>query len=102
MVFHLVSGPRQLAGLWVRPESGGLPIPETQRESWFLDDPDGIVIDHRLVASGEVRQVMNGAARFVSEPLLAHLEEGVTDGRTFAYRLDASEPAGLSSPLSVH
>lgn len=52
-----------------------------------IDDPDGIVLSATFLSVEHARRRLEGAARFVREPLLAHLIEGVDDGRTFAYRI---------------
>lgn len=52
-----------------------------------IDDPDGIVFDARWIEIAAVASQMGSASRFVSEPLLAHLHDGVTDGRVFGYEI---------------
>lgn len=52
-----------------------------------IDDPDGIVLSAAFLSIEHASRRLEGAARFVREPLLAHLVEGVDDGRTFAYRI---------------
>ncbi len=52
-----------------------------------VDDPDGIVIGADYVTMAEVATRLDGAQRWVSEPLLAHLEHGVDDGRLFRYHM---------------
>lgn len=57
---------------------------EVHRE---VDDPDGIVLSAAFLSIEHASRRLDGAARFVREPLLAHLIDGVDDGRTFAYRI---------------
>ncbi|MGF1600152.1 MAG: NUDIX domain-containing protein [Acidimicrobiales bacterium] len=52
-----------------------------------VDDPDGIVVDVAFVRRSEVGRRLDGALPWVVEPLLAHLVEGVDDGRLFQYRM---------------
>ena len=52
-----------------------------------VDDPDGIVIAADFVALTDVAARLDSTQPWVSEPLLAHLEEGVDDGRLFRYRM---------------
>lgn len=53
----------------------------------LVDDPDGIVIDAHYVHRSEVGERLGSAQPWVVEPLLAHLHDGVDDGRTFRYRM---------------
>jgi 8-oxo-dGTP diphosphatase len=55
-----------------------------------VDDPDGIVVDAGYVATDAVGDQLAGAPRWVSEPLLAHLHDGVVDGRVFRYQMTGS------------
>ena len=55
-----------------------------------IDDPDGIVIGAEFVSVADARLRLESAPQWVAEPLLAHLLEGVDDGRVFAYRLEGS------------
>ena len=52
-----------------------------------INDPDGIVLSASFLSIEHASHRLGGAARFVREPLLAHLIDGVDDGRTFAYRI---------------
>jgi 8-oxo-dGTP diphosphatase len=52
-----------------------------------INDPDGIVLSAAFLSIEHATRRLDGAARFVREPLLAHLVDGVDDGRTFAYRI---------------
>ncbi|MDH3680609.1 MAG: NUDIX hydrolase [Acidimicrobiia bacterium] len=52
-----------------------------------VDDPDGIVVGADFVAKAHVGARLGQAHPWVSEPLLAHLDEGVSDGRVFRYRM---------------
>jgi 8-oxo-dGTP diphosphatase len=52
-----------------------------------VDDPDGIVIDAGYVERAVVGDHLVDSPRWVSEPLLAHLHDGVADGREFRYQL---------------
>ncbi len=56
-----------------------------------VDDPDGIVIDAQWVDVANVANQMASASRFVSEPLLAHLHDGVSDGRLFGYEIPGAD-----------
>ncbi len=58
-----------------------------------VDDPDGIVIDAAFVHLDEARQRLADAPRWVSEPLLEHMEHRFDDGRLYAYRLEGSTAA---------
>ncbi len=55
-----------------------------------VDDPDGIVLSASFFAVSAVVDRLADAARFVSEPLLEHLEQNVSDGRTFSYQIHGS------------
>lgn len=52
-----------------------------------IDDPDGIVLSASFHTLEHADRRLGSAARFVREPLMAHLVDGVDDGRTFAYRI---------------
>lgn len=52
-----------------------------------IDDPDGIVISAGYLDRVEVGHRLTGAQPWVVEPLLAHLDDGVDDGRLFRYRV---------------
>lgn len=53
----------------------------------LIDDPDGIVVDADYVHRAEVADRLGPAQPWVVEPLLAHLIDGVVDGRTFRYHM---------------
>lgn len=52
-----------------------------------IDDPDGIVVEASFVARSSVGPQLADAQPWVVEPLLAHLHDGVEDGRLFRYRM---------------
>ncbi len=52
-----------------------------------IDDPDGIVVAARYVARVEAATLLGTEQPWVSEPLLAHLLDGVDDGRLFRYHM---------------
>jgi 8-oxo-dGTP diphosphatase len=52
-----------------------------------VDDPDGIVVDAGYVERSLVADRLGSAQPWVVEPLLAHLHEGIDDGRTFRYHM---------------
>lgn len=52
-----------------------------------VDDPDGIVIGADYVVRSEVSTMLAEAQPWVSEPLLAHLNDGIDDGRLFRYHM---------------
>ena len=52
-----------------------------------IDDPDGIVVGADYVARSDVASRLGEAHPWVAEPLLAHLEDGVQDGRVFRYHM---------------
>ncbi|MFV0258357.1 MAG: NUDIX hydrolase [Acidimicrobiales bacterium] len=52
-----------------------------------IDDPDGIVVAADYVHRTGVRNRLGTAQPWVTEPLLAHIEDGVDDGRVFRYRM---------------
>ncbi len=61
-----------------------------------IDDPDRIVVAVDLVAVDDVADRLATAPRWVAEPMLEHLHDGVADGRTFSYRLEGSSAADRS------
>ena len=74
------------------PDAGFLLRVEAHRASsiegsLIVDDPDGIVVDAHYVASDQVSTYLSTTQRWVAEPLLAHLDEGIDDGRVFRYRM---------------
>ena len=75
------------------PEAGFFLRVEAHRAAAFtgavtVDDPDGIVVSAEFVDLGTARDRLLGASPWVVEPLLAHLEDGVGDGRVFRYRVE--------------
>lgn len=52
-----------------------------------VDDPDGIVVAAHYVARAEAAAYLATTQPWVSEPLLAHLDDGIDDGRVFRYRV---------------
>jgi len=52
-----------------------------------IDDPDGIVIEAEYAPIERAQALLADANPWVSEPLLAHLIDGVCDGRLFRYRM---------------
>ena len=75
------------------PDAGFFLVVEAHRARTFsgsitVDDPDGIVVDARFVEPGHATTHLDGASPWVAEPLLAHLHDGVDDGRVFRYRVD--------------
>lgn len=74
------------------PDAGFFLVVEAHRARAFggslaVDDPDGIVVDAEFVDPGAVTTRLEGASPWVAEPLLAHLHDGVDDGRVFRYRV---------------
>lgn len=55
----------------------------------LIDDPDGIVIAAEFVDIIRARTLLDETTSpWVGEPLLAHLEDGVSDGRVFRYLVE--------------
>lgn len=74
------------------PDAGFFLAVEAHRAERFdgsitIDDPDGIVISAEFVDRAEARIRLGTTSPWVVEPLLAHLEEGVDDGRLFRYHM---------------
>lgn len=55
--------------------------------SILIDDPDGIVVAADYVTLAVAADYLSTTQPWVAEPLLAHLTEGVDDGRVFRYRM---------------
>lgn len=55
-----------------------------------IDDPDGIVLSADFYELDAARDLLASAPVFVREPLLAHVVDGVDDGRLFAYTITGS------------
>lgn len=53
-----------------------------------VDDPDGIVVSAEFVDAMTARDRLLDASPWVVEPLLAHLEDGIGDGRVFRYLVE--------------
>lgn len=75
------------------PDAGFFLEVEAHRADGFsgeltIDDPDGIVISAEFVDQPGARERLNGASPWVVEPLLAHIEDGVLDGRVFRYLVE--------------
>lgn len=75
------------------PDAGFFLTVEAHRAATFagsvvIDDPDGIVIGAEFVDVGDAGHRLDGAPPWVAEPLLAHLVDGVADGRVFRFRVD--------------
>ncbi|MGI9599409.1 MAG: NUDIX hydrolase, partial [Acidimicrobiales bacterium] len=75
------------------PDAGFFLEVEAHRAEGFsgaltIDDPDGIVISAEFVDLLTARNRLNGASPWVVEPLLAHVEDGVRDGRVFRYLVE--------------
>lgn len=75
------------------PDAGFFLAVEAHRARHFtgslaVDDPDGIVVDAQFVEVTVAGIRLDGASPWVAEPLLAHLHEGVDDGRVFRYRVE--------------
>lgn len=58
-------------------------------------DPDGIVVDADLVSHDDCGARMQGAHRWVSEPLLEWMQHRWTGTRDYSYRVDGSDPHDL-------
>ncbi len=56
-----------------------------------IEDPDGIVVDAQWVDLAQVPSQLDTSSVFVAEPLLAHLHDGIDDGRLFGYEIDGTE-----------
>ncbi len=77
----------------IAPDAGFFLRVEAHRAAAFtgavtVDDPDGIVVSAEFVDIGTARNRLLGASPWVVEPLLAHLEDGVGDGRVFRYLVE--------------
>jgi len=57
-----------------------------------IDDPDGIVLSADFFNLEAARALLDSAPVFVREPLLAHVVDGVDDGRLFAYTITGHAP----------
>lgn len=78
-------------GFFLEVEAHGA-VEITGEISASIDDPDGIVLSADFFSIAHAAERLASAARFVREPLLAHLVDGVDDGRTFAYRIAGRGP----------
>lgn len=75
------------------PDAGFFLVVEAHRAASFsgsvaIDDPDGIVIGAEFVDVDGAGRRLDGAPPWVAEPLLAHLVEGIDDGRVFRFRVE--------------
>lgn len=61
-----------------------------------IDDPDGIVVDARFVPWLDCAGHLDGAPRWVHEPLLDWAENRWEDRRHFGYRVEGTEPRALN------
>ena len=75
------------AGFFLRVEAHG--ALETSGEI-TIDDPDGIVLSASYYELARARELLASAPVFVREPLLAHVVDGVDDGRVFSYTITGS------------
>ena len=70
-------------------------------EGWIgeiaMDDPDGIVTDFEFVSHDTAGRLLESAAQWVAEPLLAWLETPWDAQRDFGYRARGRNPATLRS-----
>lgn len=65
------------------------------RGELVIDDPDGIVVDARYVATHACGSHLEQAPVWVREPLHAWLAERWEAGRTFRYRVDGKDLRSL-------
>lgn len=75
------------------PDAGFFLVVEAHQAMSFagtvaIDDPDGIVVGAEFVDLVGAGQRLDSAPPWVAEPLLAHLADGIDDGRTFRYRVE--------------
>jgi 8-oxo-dGTP diphosphatase len=73
------------AGFFLRVEAH---LAKAYTGSLRIDDPDGIVVSAEFVDQLTARSRLQGTSPWVVEPLLAHLEDGVADGRVFRYLVE--------------
>jgi ADP-ribose pyrophosphatase YjhB (NUDIX family) len=59
-----------------------------------IDDPDGIVVDARFVASDRWAEHLDSCHRWVAEPLVAWLDERWIDARHYRYRVNGDRQVG--------
>lgn len=57
-----------------------------------IEDPDGIVLSASFCSIDRANELLVSAPVFVREPLLAHVVDGVVDGRTFSYTITGRGP----------
>lgn len=72
------------AGFFLRVEAHGA---LTVNGEITIDDPDGIVLSASYYELAAARELLASAPVFVREPLLAHVVDGVDDGRVFSYTI---------------
>lgn len=75
------------------PDAGFFLVVEAHRANSFsgdlaIDDPDGIVIGAEFIDPERAVERLDRASPWVAEPLLAHLHDGIDDGRIFRYRVE--------------
>jgi 8-oxo-dGTP diphosphatase len=58
-----------------------------------VDDPDGIVVDARFVPLAECEAALDGAHRWVAEPLTEWLAERWEGSRPYGYEVGGADPA---------
>ncbi len=62
-------------------------LAQTSEGEIIVDDPDGIVVEATYVERAAAASYLGDNQPWVVEPLLAHLIDGVEDGRLFRYRM---------------
>ena len=77
------------AGFFLRVEAHGAVA--TSGEI-LIDDPDGIVLSAGYFELASATALLASAPVFVREPLLAHVVDGVDDGRVFSYTITGRGP----------
>lgn len=75
------------------PEAGFFLRVEAHRADRFtgsirVEDPDGIVVAAEFVDVSAAADRLGGGSPWVVEPLLAHLRQGVDDGRLFRFKVE--------------
>ncbi len=85
------------------PDAGFFLRVEAHRASEFsgsvnIDDPDGIVVAAEFVDRAAAASLLEGSAPWVVEPLMAHLDDDVDDGRVFRFNVEGrpSKPRRIS------
>lgn len=75
------------------PDAGFLLRVEAHRAKLFsgelaVEDPDGIVVSAEFVDIATARAKLDRSPLWVAEPLLAHVEDEIFDGRVFRYHVE--------------